>query len=150
MSVFHISGVTLESIWERAQSAKTNLALVEKERNAWSGNLSNLSRDIGLICDMAESAIRDRDGANAVVREEDRLVTVCDKCGTASCWHGIFMCDHAASAGLMDKTVKELDLLAAEHPGNYSIEQVRKNTGQEPKYVPAQPIESKAKPNPSL
>ena len=67
-------------------------------------------------------------------REKSRLVTVCDKCLTASCWHGLFMCDASRTAGVVDKTVAELDAMKTEHPSNYSIESIRKHTGQEPRY----------------
>ena len=45
-----------------------------------------------------------------------KLITVCDKCLRASCWHGEFMCDEARSAGTVEKTVAELTLLDREHP----------------------------------
>jgi hypothetical protein len=45
-----------------------------------------------------------------------KLITVCDKCLQASCWHGEFMCDDARSAGTVDMTVAELALLNREHP----------------------------------
>lgn len=48
--------------------------------------------------------------------EEKRLVTVCDKCLTASCWNGLFMCDQADIAGITQKTVAELRTLDREHP----------------------------------
>lgn len=43
--------------------------------------------------------------------EESMMVTVCDKCLCASCWQGIFMCDEAQNAGVVDKTVGELRAL---------------------------------------
>ncbi len=63
-----------------------------------------------------------------------RLITVCDKCFRASCWHGIFMCDDAVGAGLVTKTVAELKKLNVEHPSHYSVSEVRKHTGCDPKY----------------
>ena len=51
---------------------------------------------------------------------EDRLVTVCDKCLRASCWHGEFMCDDARSAGTVQKTVAQLRSLRLEHPHHFS------------------------------
>jgi hypothetical protein len=50
-----------------------------------------------------------------LTRVEERLVTVCDKCLMASCWHGTFMCDDAQGAGLIEKTVAELEKLGREH-----------------------------------
>lgn len=44
----------------------------------------------------------------------DRMVTVCDKCLCACCWHGEFMCDEAKSAGTVDKSIR--DLLAIGEP----------------------------------
>ena len=38
----------------------------------------------------------------------ERMVTVCDKCLQASCWHGIFMCDEARYAGTVEMPVSEL------------------------------------------
>lgn len=45
----------------------------------------------------------------------ENLITVCDNCLRASCWHGIFMCDDAKSAGTTEKTEKELLALGLEH-----------------------------------
>ena len=41
-------------------------------------------------------------------QEENKLVEVCDKCLTASCWYGEFMCDEADCAGTIFVTVSEL------------------------------------------
>ena len=46
----------------------------------------------------------------------EELITVCDKCFMASCWHGIFMCDNARLAGTVEKTREELIKLNREHP----------------------------------
>lgn len=46
---------------------------------------------------------------------DDDLVTVCDACLQSSCWHGIFMCEESKNAGTVQKTVRELRLLALEH-----------------------------------
>lgn len=48
--------------------------------------------------------------------DDDRLVTVCDKCLQASCWQGIFMCQDAQNAGTVEKTVRELKALGRENP----------------------------------
>jgi epoxyqueuosine reductase QueG len=61
--------------------------------------------------------------------EKDRIVTVCDKCLTACCWHGELMCDDAKESGTIDKTVEELDRLNREHPSHYSIEKIRRVCG---------------------
>ena len=44
------------------------------------------------------------------------LITVCDKCSKASCWHGYFMCDSSVSAGTTKKMRGELLKLNLEHP----------------------------------
>ncbi len=45
----------------------------------------------------------------------DKIVTVCDSCFMASCWHGEFMCDEAQMAGTVEKTADELIELNIEH-----------------------------------
>lgn len=52
---------------------------------------------------------------------DDYIVTVCDKCFTACCWRGIFMCDEAHSAGIVDKPVLELRELGREHPSYWRL-----------------------------
>ena len=42
-------------------------------------------------------------------------ITVCDKCLTASCWQGLFMCDDSKFAGTVEKTIDELKELNLEH-----------------------------------
>lgn len=49
-----------------------------------------------------------------------RLITVCDACLRASCWHGEFMCSDAQSAGTVQKTAAELRKLGREHRDHYS------------------------------
>lgn len=56
-------------------------------------------------------------------------VTVCDKCLTASCWHGEFMCADARNAGIVEKPVSELRKLGREHPDHYSAANVAKICG---------------------
>ena len=58
-----------------------------------------------------------------------RLITVCDKCLTACCWHGIFMCDNAYGAGTVEKTARELRKLNLEHPSYYSAKEVARVCG---------------------
>lgn len=50
------------------------------------------------------------------------LITVCDKCLQASCWQGIFMCDEAQTAGIIQKTRKELRKLKREHPSYWKTD----------------------------
>lgn len=44
-----------------------------------------------------------------------KKITVCDKCLTASCWQGLFMCDDSKFAGTVEKTIDELKELNLEH-----------------------------------
>jgi len=53
------------------------------------------------------------------MKDSDRRVLVCDKCLTASCWHGEFMCEEALTAGLIPKTISELKKLNLEHPDHW-------------------------------
>lgn len=38
----------------------------------------------------------------------EKTVTVCGVCETAACFHGVFMCDYAETAGLKYLTVRDL------------------------------------------
>lgn len=60
---------------------------------------------------------------------KERLVTVCDKCLRASCWHGEFMCDDARGAGTINLPVSKLQELRREHPSHYSVEKITKVCG---------------------
>lgn len=51
---------------------------------------------------------------------EDKIVMVCAACGTASCWHGVFVCDGSAAADVKTFTVRELMKADEEHPNNWS------------------------------
>lgn len=42
------------------------------------------------------------------VMDNRRLVTVCDECLCASCWHGEFMCQQATDAGTVELPVRTL------------------------------------------
>ena len=46
----------------------------------------------------------------------DELITVCDKCRRACCWNGMFMCDEAKSAGIVDVPRSQLEKESREHP----------------------------------
>ncbi len=61
---------------------------------------------------------------------DDRKITVCAECLTASCWHGEFMCDRSRNAGITTRLASELDALGREHPGNYSVEKIREVCGE--------------------
>jgi len=63
-----------------------------------------------------------------------RVVTVCDKCFNASCWHGELMCEESRSAGTVEKTVGWLMENSTEDPSWYSVEKCMLVTGQEPEY----------------
>ena len=45
----------------------------------------------------------------------NEMITVCDKCLTACCWQGIFMCQQAGEAGTIKKSRQELIALNFEH-----------------------------------
>lgn len=57
--------------------------------------------------------------------DKNRQVYVCSECLTASCWHGEFMCQKARTAGIVKRTVAELDAMGLEHPSNYSVAKVK-------------------------
>lgn len=65
------------------------------------------------------------------MNDEKRLVEVCAECGTASCWHGEFMCWESKHAGTEKKTVAELNRSNLEHKDNYSKEIIKKVYGEE-------------------
>lgn len=69
------------------------------------------------------------------MRERERLITVCDKCFCAGCWHGEIMCFDAQSAGTVQKSESQLKALAVEHPSAYSREKVERVCGSTV-YVP--------------
>ena len=52
--------------------------------------------------------------------DPNQLITVCDKCLCASCWHGEFMCWDSDIAGTIERTRSNLNKLGNEHPDNYS------------------------------
>ena len=58
-----------------------------------------------------------------------RLITVCDACFRACCWHGIMMCDYSQGAGTVQKTAAELRKIGAEHPDYYSRKEVERVCG---------------------
>ena len=53
-------------------------------------------------------------------QQRDYWVTVCDACRTASCWHGVFMCQASARAGTTDVLASVLHAEDREHRDNYS------------------------------
>lgn len=59
----------------------------------------------------------------------ERLITVCDACLCASCWHGIFRCDDSQTAGTTKKTARQLRALNLEHPSYYSRKEVERVCG---------------------
>jgi hypothetical protein len=65
----------------------------------------------------------------------DYEVTVCAACLTATCWHGVFMCQKAKQASTMDVRASELRALGREHPDNFSRERILRVTGSMPREV---------------
>ena len=47
-------------------------------------------------------------------------VTVCSACLQATCWQGLFYCDDYRTAGTVEKTRSELEILALEHPSYWN------------------------------
>lgn len=60
------------------------------------------------------------------MKDNERLVTVCDACFCATCWHGIFLCQKSRDAGIIKKSIAELTLLNAEHPSYWNKEHLSK------------------------
>lgn len=58
--------------------------------------------------------------ADAIAAE--RMITVCDRCFRASCWHGVWMCDEYLTGGTVDKPMSELIELDLEHPNHWEIQ----------------------------
>lgn len=56
-----------------------------------------------------------------------KTITVCDKCLTATCWHGEFMCDQSHEAGTVEKTREELLALNREHPDHWEGREVEQS-----------------------
>ena len=53
---------------------------------------------------------------------QERMVTVCDKCLMACCWHGEFMCEEAQAAGTTELPIWKLEELALEDPHHWETE----------------------------
>lgn len=47
-------------------------------------------------------------------KDDQRLVTVCDRCLRAACWQGVFYCEDYKRAGTTRKTVGKLRELKLE------------------------------------
>lgn len=62
-------------------------------------------------------------------KRRERLITVCDACLRASCWHMTFPCQDYQTAGTMKKTARELRKLDLEHPDYYSRKEVERVCG---------------------
>ena len=58
-----------------------------------------------------------------------RTIVVCSECKMATCWYGLFMCDKAQSAGVVEMTIRALRKLKREHPSYWTEEAVKKYTG---------------------
>lgn len=59
------------------------------------------------------------------------LIQVCDRCLTASCWHGEFMCDEFQQAGTRYMEVTELRILDREHPDFWKTDEELASNGHE-------------------
>lgn len=58
--------------------------------------------------------------------DDNRLVTVCEACLTATCWHNIFPCEDFITAGLKKLPIRELRALNREHERYWSKEHLEK------------------------
>lgn len=56
------------------------------------------------------------------------LITVCDKCSQASCWQGLFYCNDYRTAGIVQRTRRELAALGREHPSYWKTDEELANT----------------------
>lgn len=61
--------------------------------------------------------------------KQDYWVTVCDVCGTASCWHGELMCEDARLAGTSNVLASVLLKRGLEDRGNFSPKKLKKVCG---------------------
>jgi hypothetical protein len=59
-----------------------------------------------------------------------KLIQVCDKCLTAACWYGEFMCDDARTAGTVAARVGDLRKLNREHPDYWSAKKLTEIYGE--------------------
>lgn len=64
---------------------------------------------------------------------KDYLVTVCAECLTASCWHGVFMCQQSAGADIKTLRASDLRALDREHPSHYSTAALVRVYGSAPR-----------------
>ena len=55
------------------------------------------------------------------MKDSDKII-VCDKCLRSCCVQGIFMCDDAIKAGIIEKTVGELKKLGLEHASYWQLD----------------------------
>lgn len=60
----------------------------------------------------------------------DYLVTVCEHCRRASCWHGEFGCEQYGAAGIIDVPASQLRKERREHPHRYSRKKILEVCGQ--------------------
>jgi hypothetical protein len=63
------------------------------------------------------------------MKDGERMITVCAACKMATCWWGLFMCNEARNANVVDMPVSELIKLGREHPSFLTPESVEKYTG---------------------
>lgn len=63
-------------------------------------------------------------------KRRDYMVTVCDACMRACCWHGLFLCDASQTAGTKDVPASELRKLGAEHSSYFTRAELIRVCGQ--------------------
>ena len=57
---------------------------------------------------------------------DNKVITVCNACLCATCWHGLFLCNESRNAGTVEKKVRDLKKLNLEHPKYWSIKHLNK------------------------
>jgi len=62
--------------------------------------------------------------------DDDRLVTVCEACKMACCWHGVFLCEDYRTAGTIQLSISELRRLTLEHPQYWEKENCMKGAAE--------------------
>jgi hypothetical protein len=86
------------------------------QTSAHQNGLSLGSETLERVVREMRDAAHDADRAEVREVDDDRLVTVCDACLTASCWLGAFYCGGARTAGTKDLPIRALKALRRESP----------------------------------
>lgn len=71
---------------------------------------------------MITTTKQQREEMGSIEKLLNTRITVCDCCGQASCWQGIFMCDLYKTAGTRKVKVIELVKADMEHPSYWKTD----------------------------